>query len=83
MDEGRDSRSRNESEHSHSTKELNQVHGKFSRELNLKSFAQVKSRCRQLPMHMIAADIRFMALQAKPLAKLRAEAVAFLRSFSA
>jgi hypothetical protein len=52
-------------------------------ELNLKSYAQVEPRYRQLPMHMIAADIRFMALRAKPLAKLRAEAVAFLRSFSA
>ena len=33
------------------------VRGKLLRELNLKSFAQVKPRCRQLPMHMIEENM--------------------------
>ena len=37
--------------------EVDRVHGNFYRELNLKSFAQVETRCRQLPMHMIEENM--------------------------
>jgi hypothetical protein len=33
------------------------IHSEFLRELNLKSFAHVKPRCRQLPMHMIEENM--------------------------
>ena len=36
---------------------IKQVGEDFLRELNLKSFAQVKPRCRQLPMHMIEENM--------------------------
>jgi phosphomethylpyrimidine synthase len=37
--------------------QFDRVHGHFLRELNLKSFAQVEPRCRQLPMHMIEENM--------------------------
>jgi phosphomethylpyrimidine synthase len=37
--------------------DLNQVHREFLRELNLKSFAQVEPRYRQLPMPMIEENM--------------------------
>jgi hypothetical protein len=36
---------------------FDRVHRKFLRELNLKRFARVEPRCRQLPMHMIEENM--------------------------